>query len=310
MKALHVIDKIDKSYEWGFEELLYNYGKFQSINNDLPQQSFYLVNKEKHLILGHVSFELLEGNAISHHTAPFGGFNFSSFLNQEEQLFFAIEVERLLQEKGVNAIVVHQPPFPHVESKGLLERLPYLGFEIIKKREYQMLSLSHPFNDGLHDMEKRKLKKAEEKGLRFDWAPESKLKEVLDFVIEQRTILGYEFSMEWSRLKEYQKSFPQHYLGARIWDEDKLIAASILVKENENVLYQFAPAHLKTYNKYSPVVYMTAQVAKWAASKGFYWLNLGTSYLENEKNESLYKFKENLGAKTFVASSLQKVITS
>lgn len=310
MRELHVLREVTNSYEWSYELLLYDQKKFQVINNDLPNQDYHLVDKKEQVIYGHVCFQFSEGKAISNIAAPFGGFSFHESMTVEDRLFFAIEVVRLLKAQGLSEIMIHQAPCTQLIDLAFQDRLRFLGFENISTREYQLIELIHSFSDGLHDMELRKLKKAKDKGFRFDLAPASKLKEVLDFVIEQRSILGYEFSMNWEQLREYQKAFPNKYLGARVWDDSKLIAASIMVVEHGQMIYQFAPAHLKTYNRYSPLVYLTSQVFSWASQQGYQWLNLGTSYVAEEKNEGLFRFKENLGAQSFIAPSLQKVITS
>lgn len=310
MIDLSVVQILDGDFRWRFDLHLYDDIKFQEINNDLPQASFFLVNKVQREVYGHLRVALIEGKAISHVSAPFGGFDFAEETKFEDQLFFVIEVQRLLKEIGVKDLLIHQPPASSDSNAEFSSRLRYLGFEIKEERAYQMIPIQESFEKGLHQMEKRKLLKAEENGFSFDWAPSTKLKEVLDFVEEQRSLLGYEFSMNWNQLRAYHQAFPTHYLGARVWHDGRMIAASILVKEKENTLYQFAPAHLRAYNRYSPVVFMTANIVEWAKSRGFSWLNLGTSYVDGVKNESLYQFKENLGAHTFIAASFQKSLNS
>lgn len=310
MRELRVVEKIEDSALWLFNDLLYNQNDFQKINNDLPQLNYYLVELRTQSVVGHIAFQLEEGKAVSHIRAPFGGFAFLDSLTNEELTFFIVEVERRLKNNGQTTILINQGPLPFFRIGSLSETLGFLGFKPNEERKYQLLNVAHGFEEHLHDMELRKLKKSREKNFRFDLAPNSKLKEVLDFVIEQRDIKGYAFSMDWSQLREYQKTFPDHYLGARVWDDDRLIAATILVKESEKVLYQFAPAHLKTYNRYSPIVFMTEQICEYAKTQGYDWLNLGTSYLGDEQNESLFAFKEKLGAEPFIARSFQKVINS
>lgn len=310
MSSLSVVQNVDKGFQWAFDLPLYDHYEFQQINNDLPQRLFYLVESKRKIIHGHLRLALTEGMAISHPSAPFGGLTFSDQATFEDQLFFVIEVVRLLRTMELNELILHQAPAGTDQLLELSARLEVLGFETLEERIYQMISLQHSFADLLHPMEKRKLKKSEEKGFTFDWAPADQLKNVLEFVEQQRSLLGYEFSMNWSQLRDYQKAFPGRYLGARVWHNGHLIAASILVKEREDVLYQFAPAHLRTYNRYSPVVYMTKCISEWAEEQQFQWLNLGTSYLDGVQNDSLFQFKENLGAETFIAASFQKSLNS
>ena len=54
---------------------------------------------------------------------------------------------------------------------------------------------------------------------------------------------------------------------------------------------------------------MTEAIYNWKQSTGFEYLNL-KSYMGNESNESLFSFKEKLGAQTFIATTYQKVLNS
>lgn len=304
-----VVEELDDPFHWQYDDWIYNQEAFQLINNDLPQFHYYLVDKSRSKVYGHVCFQLQEGKMISNSNAPFGGVSFADSITEQVQVFFMIEVERLLSSKSIRGIVLHQAPSIN-GSKELIERLSFLNYKQMRKREYQVLTINGVFEERVHDMELRKLRKAEEKSFHFDWARADEFKEVFEFILKQRSLLGYEFSLTWPEFKEYLKEFPEKYMAARVWDNGRLIAASILVREQLKMLYQFAPAHLKTYNRYSPVVFMTQQIFNWAKENDIDYLNLGTSYLGLERNSSLFAFKEKLGAKVFIAPSLQKMINS
>lgn len=306
MEKLRVVEQISSPSH--FEGLLYNLPEFQEINNDLPQKHFYLIRGNQ--VYGHISFELEEGVAHSHVRAPFGGFFVDQNMSREDLLFFIIEVERRLKTLDVSEIRIKQGP-ENLINDSLFSSLSLLGYELKDERIYQMIDLLHDsFNKGLHEMEKRKLKKANELDLVVEWASDAHFKKLFDFVVEQRNEKGFEFSMTWSLLKDFKKALPEHYFGIMIKHEGQIIAGALLVKENAESLYNFAPAHLVKYNRYSPMVYLTEVICNWAQSEGFRYLNLGTSYLGDVSNESLFSFKEKLGARPFHACTFQKVLNS
>lgn len=306
MERLRVVEQIDSSSD--FEGLLYNLPAFQEINNDLPQKHFYLI--QGHRVYGHIAFEFEEGVAHSHMRAPFGGFSVNQGLSSEDLLFFIIEVERRLKTLSISEIKIDQAP-ESMSRKDMASCLKLLGYKVSGERVYQMLEISESsFESGIHDMEKRKLKKAGELGLSVEWASDGNFKKLYDFIVEQRNEKGFEFSMTWPLLQDFKKALPDHYFGIMIKHERWIIAGALLIKENADSLYNFAPAHLIKYNRYSPVVLMTEAIYHWAKQNGFKYLNLGTSYLGDISIESLYSFKEKLGAKPFSAFTFQKVLNS
>lgn len=306
MEKLRVVEQLSTAFT--FDDLLYNREAFQEINNDLPQKNFYLLQGNQ--VFGHLACQLEEGIAHSHIGAPFGGFVLSEGLKNEEILFFGLEIERRLKGSGVLELRIHQAPDALSNTK-LKSCLSLLGYQQSRSRLYQMISLNgESFVSGLHEMEKRKLKKAQELDLEVEWVEDGQWKKLYDFIIAQRNEKGFEFSLSWALLKDFKNALHDHYRGLILKHEGEIIAGTILIKENNAVVYNFAPAHLAKYKRYSPVVFMTAEIYKWASKSGFNYLNLGTSYLGEEQNENLYSFKEKLGAQPFIARTFQKSLNS
>ena len=257
MDKLRAVESIQTNYK-GFDDLIYNHPSFQVINNDLPQKHYYLVFGE--VVLAHFCCSIQEGVAHSHIRAPFGGFYFDDSASSEAQLFFIIEVERRLKELGVDKIVIDQAPENLLASR-VSESLLLLGYQLVQEREYQMIGLSNePFAKGLHEMEKRKLKKAKELGFQVDFLEEGHLKSLFDFIFDQRLEKGYDFSIEWSVLKEFKREFPENYIGVAVRHKGEWVAGTLLIRENHRSVYSFAPAHAMKYNRYSPVVMMTEAI--------------------------------------------------
>ena len=289
-------------------ELLYNNFHFQEINNDLPQGQFYLLAGDR--LIGTVSFAFESHIAYAPYRAPFGGFDFLEEVKSQEQLFFMVDVLRRLKEKGIEKVEISQAPNNLLPSE-LLINLGLMGFEKKEERVYQMIELNGvPLEEKLHQMERRKLKKASEMGFEIEWSSPSDFKRLFDFIFQRRQEKGFDFSMSWQEFKEYNKAFPENYFGIGLKHEGQLIAATILIKENNKSLYHFAPAHSTKYNRYSPMVLLTEYICDWAYHKGYQFLNLGTSYINEDKNESLFLFKQRLGAGAFIATSYQKVLNS
>ena len=93
MRNLKVVEQASLIAEKQFAQILYTSKTFLEVNNNLPQIHFWLMETTDQTALGHVSFSLEEGKALSPAKAPFGGFSLADSLKSEELTFFIFEVK-------------------------------------------------------------------------------------------------------------------------------------------------------------------------------------------------------------------------
>ncbi|MFT7381527.1 MAG: hypothetical protein ACI9Z3_001415, partial [Roseivirga sp.] len=84
MKNLKVVEQSSLIADRQFSQILYTSPKFLEVNNDLPQVHFWLIDTATQIALGHISFSLEEGKALSPAKAPFGGFSLADSLKSDE----------------------------------------------------------------------------------------------------------------------------------------------------------------------------------------------------------------------------------
>jgi hypothetical protein len=282
------------------------------VNNNLPQIHFWLIDHLAKSILGHVSFSIEEGKALSPSKAPFGGFSLSDALSSQSISFFIFEVLRKLKLHPISTINIKLAPENYSERLRVLsENLGFGGFSKTQKLVYHAIGIdSNAFESKIAEMEHRKLKKCNNEGFRFEMLPQNALHDVFQFVKTHRDEKGYDFSMDWTSLKMADQAMPKTYLPVAVYDQDKMIAATIAIRASEDVLYNFSPAHDWDYNAFSPVVFLTEGLYQYCQINKIAFLDLGTSYIDNAINEGLTNFKSHLGAQTFFSHSYRKILSS
>jgi hypothetical protein len=312
MDALAVTQRLPGTHQVRYTALLYNSRDYLEANNGLPQFHFYLVDKQQKAALGHIAFSIEEGEAMSPVRAPFAGFELALSLDSETIQFFIQEVQRRLREKGVSLIRLKTAPLCcHSLADSLKESLINAGFIPKNRQVYHAIEVNdQPLERQLASMEQRRLRKAVREGLEFRFAERAGFSQCFDFIKRHREAKGHRLSMSWSQLKPAMAASPENYMAAGIYQQDQLIAASIIIRTSEKVVYNFLPAHDMAYNALSPMVFLLRSLYQWCQQEQVDWIDLGTSYIGKKVNKSLVSFKEHMGGQPFESVAFRKTLSS
>ncbi len=249
-------------------------------------------------ILAAISFQILDNNAVSLATAPFGGFSISS--NDDNDLIKNLlkSIIADLKRLKYNAIVIKlaAPFYIGDFYPKLMESLS--SFDFIKKNR----AINHHIEvskDALEikmsSMEQRKLRKCVAADFKFISEPRARLSNIYDFIAKCRAEKKQSLSMSLQDIENAVSQYPNSYLLFSIMNQDEIIAASICVVVNHKVLYNFYPASKHSYNSYSPTVFLLSNIYKYCQENGFEYLDLGTSMLGSSPNKGLVQFKKSMG---------------
>jgi len=297
-----------EGFEQVFECYLYNTPEFLKANNDLPQKHFYLMDKTAGKYLAHIAFNIENDLAVSPLKAPFGGVEFAEGIHDNALSKFLELLEKRLREQGVIEIRIHQAPDNYTSQETIDKLFHHSGFELIQERVYQGIDIDEiPLSEKMHEMQKRRLRKSERELFVFKKYPKNELAKAFMQIDRWRTMAEKSLSMTWADLHNSSKRNPKAYHAFGLENEHGLmIAGSIVVRVNENVLYHFFPAHYDAYNQFSPMVMLMNGIYDWGRKNGFKHLDLGTSYVHKKVNSNLRTFKERMGAKEYSARSWRK----
>lgn len=148
--------------------------------------------------------------------------------------------------------------------------------------------------------EVKRLRKCQRAGFTFRLQPVHKLAEAYELLRDSRLRKDYPVTMTYDELEAMFKSHPDHYYLYGISHQDRLIAAAVTIAVTSSIWYNFYHADHSEYLTYSPTVMLVEGIRQEARTHGCRLLDLGISSNEGKLNESLFRFKKNLGATTSI----------
>jgi hypothetical protein len=291
--------KLPPSHRYDFDPYLFNLPANLLLQAKDGWHSFYAIRADKKLVRAHVHFHVEGHIASSPFKNPFGCFEFSDAFTPKELFEFIKFVEHSLKKKRISKIVlkcyphIYQPYRTALLSTFLLNH----HFKIDEAEINACIEISaSKLFESLSSWEKRKLKQQEKKELRFKHLPSEKFREVYDFIESCRNERNQSLSMTVDQLERVIKAFPEKFSLFAVLDNKIFAAASIAIRVNKGILYNFYSAHAKQYDSLSPVVGLMEGMYKFCQHEHIKLLDLGTSSLRGKPNFSLLDFKINMGA--------------
>lgn len=204
------------------------------------------------------------------------------------------------------------PPDGHSEKKAVIRNTLLLneGFNIVNAELSSLIHLnSLPFEDKIETWEKRKLNQARKAGLRFLELPLSSLDGIYSFIEACRTERNQSLSMNVSDLKKLCNACKDDIYLFGVLHQDELAAASISIRINKHVLYNFYSAHPKKFDSLSPIVLLMRGMYAWSYKHDFKLIDLGTSALDGKPNFGLLDFKMRIGGVLSTKLTFEKDLT-
>ena len=309
MNKLSLLDVLPEGYEKKYQPFIYNSASFLEANSQLPQIHFYWVSEQSKQAYAHIAFNFESSTVYSPFKAPFGGIEVSSLLNEAELQDFLSNVENTLQNKQIDQVNIHQCPESYQKNDIAARVLKQQGYTMFRERVYHGIPINGvQLKEQMTSMQQRRLRKCEKAGFEFRKVPESDMAEVFKQIHHWRELNQKPLSLSWADFENSQNKNPNTYLCFGVYDKH-LIAATIVVKVNDQAIYHFFPASDERYNQYSPMVMLVNGIYEWGQVHDFKLLDLGTSYLQNEVNQSLVSFKERLGGRKSLALSWRKTLS-
>lgn len=234
-----------------------------------------------------------EVEAISIPASPFGSFEYSSALSTQTLTEFVGYIKDHLLAQYADRIIIKDciPVYREDGEYDLQEILMNSGFWMQEELVNHYIIVGHePLSRKIHTMEMRRLKKCYTAGFTFSQEGPDSQKEVYNFIRTCRAEKEWNLSMRWDEIKQIVSLLPQHYLFFTVREQEKIVAATIAVLVNNQMLYNFYPASRMSYNPFSPAVMLISGLYQYCQQSNIKILDLGTS-----PTLSLQKFKEHLG---------------
>lgn len=244
-----------------------------------------------------ISFDIAGTTAISLEYCPYAGLDIQGHMDPKEIRKFIISSLEGLNSLGVRKIIIKNSP-SFLQEYNIENILMNCGFAISSEEVNHHLELGiEDYYASIHEMQKRKITKCLQSRFRFQNESSDRLGEIYEFIQYCRNQQGLEINVSLDYLKEAFSSLSSNYKLFTIRDkENAILAATVIVKVNESVVYNFLPAFDRNYKNHSPLAFLTYELYNHFSNKGFSYMDLGISSINGNPQEGLVKFKERMGA--------------
>jgi len=278
------------AYRIAFEEPLYYQKGYLEIQDHPQVHSLYLLDTLEELIVGKAIFTVEPGSElVSISRAPFGSFVIARELDSNI-------IEHWLNEVITPKMIVKHPSFiyPNYASETLGKKASSVVMDLNHHIDLTDYSLRN-----LHNMQMRRIRKCKNAGYQFQSVTgDAAIAETHEFLTKCRKEQGLQINISASKLLRSFNALPSNYHAFQVRTRSgELIAATIALKVTNEIIYNYLPGSLKSFNKYSPMSFLLFRMALSYQEKSFRLLDLGVSSVDGKEQESLAIFKQRMGAK-------------
>ncbi|MCU0383853.1 MAG: GNAT family N-acetyltransferase [Cyclobacteriaceae bacterium] len=292
----------------GFQpELLYNFSEHIALGGNYKTISLHYLNKEKKVI-ANWTLPILPDLKIPLH-APFAVPE-TRQLSAKEKANFIVAGLGILKQHQVEKVEITLPPEGYKQYKPTLiaEILKGEGFSLLKCVNHFLIDVNpdKKFEESITSIHARKLKKAKQTGLAFKVGNAEALKEIYDFIFNQRTLKQYKLSLSYIKIKKLQQTFKTKVKLFSVYHNKEMVAACIGLIPDSNTFYTLYYDHHIDYNFCSPNVFLLNEIYKWCIAQNLQLLDLGSAHINDKPNLGLQDFKLNAGAYPSAKLTLSK----
>ena len=239
------------------------------------------------------------GLARSPGQASFGGVQLAAGLPTAALHTLLAAAEAALRQHQQTQLVVrsYASCYDPAGAATLAAALGERGYQVALSEENYHLATARAYEPHLHHSERRRLQRCRRAGLVVEQEPPFLVPAAYAFIAACRQERGQSLSLPLARIEELFRQFPrQHFLfSVRKPGTGDWAALSIVIQVSKRVVYNMYPASPISENSLSPVVLLNEGLHAYASASGAAAVDLGTSMLLSGPNESLLRFKHNLG---------------
>jgi hypothetical protein len=240
---------------------------------------------------------LKNGNSlVSLDRAPFGSFRLTEGASETELSRLLEKIESWAKVHNVSHLMIRSyPDAYHPAHNALIKNaLHRSGFNVKYDDISQLISIEKA-GMNLDTHKRRRRRKADDSDFTFRLLPLSFLAEAYSLVVESRENKNYPVTMTLKDLEATFERFPHEYLLFGVFDKNKMVATSVSIKVNSEIMYSFYIGDALAYRSYSPVTTLVDGIYRYCQTHQFKILDLGLSTDKGVMNEGLYTFKKTFG---------------
>ncbi len=237
-------------------------------------------------------FEIQGKEAVSLPGSPFGSFYLSREIDEKLLIDFHRSTIEELKRLGVFKVQITHPP-SFYDGFIPIQVFRKLGYMTLFEDHNQWIDLKKPIR--YHKMETRKLGKLRDGCLIREMRHEE-IPDFYEYIRKAREEKGLKINLSLNLFQSLVETFPSNYDGWIIERNGKVISEVLMVKVTSEIVYYFLPATCIEDKQYSPMTTLIDHVIHHYQDRNFKYLDMGVSSIGGVKQESLFDYKERMGA--------------
>jgi hypothetical protein len=243
-----------------------------------------------------IHFTQIGQHLVSGARSPFGGFVIPGVADEKNLKALIEDALCYAKSNGIESIEIKCYPEIYAPEQAAIENdvLSEAGFNLKYKDITQILFINGEMS--LHPDRKRKIKECVGKNFSFQELTVESLPQAYDLFMQSRQSKGYPLTMKLTDFFDEFRKFPLRYKLYGVLDGDRIIAASVIVLVNDQILYHFFSGDDLDYRKYSPTTFLISNLYDLCSEKSFKFIDLGISTDRGILNQGLYNFKKSFSA--------------
>jgi len=275
------------------EAHLFNSFEFLS-NKDFNVKGWQLIKKRP---VAQIFFYIKDKVAISGYQSTFGSFDVLDHVSVDDLKWFINSLINELKLLEVGKIKIKHYP-SYFSNSNLVERaLLDLDFENTLTETNQHVMVANPlFEDVADRSEVIRSNKCMKLGYKFKIASLKELRNIYALIKNTLERNGNMPSMTYENLKSTIEACPSNFILFTLWDNETLIAATVSVKINQSIMYNFYHADHLGYRNVSALTFLLKNIYLYCFNHDYKTLDLGISTVNGILNEGLFNFKKARGA--------------
>jgi hypothetical protein len=251
---------------------------------------------------GSVSIYFTRGNDGIHSLdrSPFGGFILGVDTRARTICKLITEIESWCTNNHVREIWIRNYPTVYDPAGAALihEALTITGFRVAKTELLQFININEKSSERINRNRKRKLNDCMNAGLEFVQLGLEYIEDAYEIFAECRTEKNYPITMSLADFRAALEQFPAQYFLFGVKDGERLVAASVCIKVNDRIFYDFFHGDKISERKLSPLTLLVTSLIDFCYDRGYQLLDLGVSTDNHGINKGLTQFKNSFGAET------------
>ena len=300
-----------EDYQLATEPAVFNTPQHRALQAAAGWHSFYALNEKRRTVVAAVHFHIARGEAHSPLKSPFGSVELAPGVLPLIVFRFLEFVESRLKSRGAQLIrIKHYPSNYNAADSALLHTFFInLGYRVANAEAGAIIPVTaDAFETGLDTWRRSKLRQAASSGLLGRELLHSELKAIYEFINGRYQEKGYALSMSLPELEDAVRTFEKEFILFGVFQEGRLAAASVAIRVNRHVLYNFYTAHDAEFDSLNPMIFLIDRLYAYCRQHSIEMLDLGTSAVDGRPNFGLLDFKLRLGAKPTTKFTFEKTL--